>query len=73
MRRAIYVVGQAVRETGQAMDRLGMVLQGNMAYKEQSKPRLGLCGRRNPRRRDVVEMLLEMDPEAYSLVRGSRS
>mmetsp|Transcript_38598 Transcript_38598/g.46696 ORF Transcript_38598/g.46696 Transcript_38598/m.46696 type:complete len:257 (-) Transcript_38598:199-969(-) len=35
MSRLMYNIGFMVRETGQAMDRLGMRLQGNGAFKEQ--------------------------------------
>jgi len=35
VRRGGYIVGRAIRETGQALDRLGSALQGNLAYKEQ--------------------------------------
>lgn len=72
MRRAIYVVGQAVRETGQAMDRLGMVLQGSMAYKEQRTQRLELSERRNPRVDCTVDVCLDEECEAFWLVGKGR-
>jgi len=33
--RTLYVVGRVFRESGQALDRLGCVLQGNNAFREQ--------------------------------------
>ena len=35
--RAIYTVGFWIRETGQAIDRLGCRLQGNYLFQEQCK------------------------------------
>lgn len=35
MARALYYLAGALRETGQALDRIGMTLAGNMAFKEQ--------------------------------------
>jgi hypothetical protein len=35
--RAIYTVGFWIRETGQALDRLGGRLQGNYYFQEQRK------------------------------------
>lgn len=35
--RAIYTVGFWIRETGQAIDRLGCRLQGNYYFQEQCK------------------------------------
>ena len=35
MKRVLYHLGFLVRETGQALDRLGCNLQGSNAYKEQ--------------------------------------
>jgi carbonic anhydrase/acetyltransferase-like protein (isoleucine patch superfamily) len=35
LRRFSYLLGGTVRESGQALDRLGAALQGNYAYKEQ--------------------------------------
>ena len=34
MRRAAYAAGMMIRETGQALDRVGCRLQGNYAYSE---------------------------------------
>lgn len=34
VRRALYRIGYMVRETGQAMDRVGCAMQGNSAYRE---------------------------------------
>lgn len=34
MRRAAYAAGMMIRETGQALDRVGCRLQGNYAFKE---------------------------------------
>lgn len=36
--KAIYTVGFWIRETGQALDRLGCRLQGNYYFQEQRKP-----------------------------------
>ena len=35
--RAVYTMGFWIRETGQALDRLGCRLQGNQGFKEQCK------------------------------------
>jgi len=35
MKKLVYLAGNALRETGQALDRVGCQLQGNFAYKEQ--------------------------------------
>jgi len=35
VKKALYVTGRAVRETGQALDRLGCAIQGRLAFKEQ--------------------------------------
>lgn len=35
VKKTLYFAGRTVRETGQALDRLGCVLQGRLAYKEQ--------------------------------------
>ena len=35
MARMLYSLGSMVRETGQALDRLGCTLQGSFAYREQ--------------------------------------
>lgn len=50
--RALYSIGFWIRETGQAIDRLGCALQGSNAYKEQRKipclrPLVALFYRRN--------------------------
>lgn len=37
MRRAVYRAGMMIRETGQALDRVGCSLQGSYAYTEQRK------------------------------------
>jgi hypothetical protein len=37
MAKAFYAVGFWIRETGQALDRLGCRLQGNYFFHEQSK------------------------------------
>lgn len=37
MRRAAYSAGMMIRETGQALDRLGCRLQGKYAFREQRK------------------------------------
>ena len=37
MAKAFYAVGFWIRETGQALDRLGSRLQGNYFFHEQSK------------------------------------
>lgn len=37
---AVYRVGFWIRETGQALDRLGCMLQGNYGFREQRKFRL---------------------------------
>lgn len=34
-KKALYYTGRTVRETGQALDRLGCLIQGRLAYKEQ--------------------------------------
>jgi hypothetical protein len=34
MSRAVNLFGRAIRETGQAMDRLGLLISGNLTYKE---------------------------------------
>jgi gamma-carbonic anhydrase len=34
MRKAVHLFGTALRETGQAMDRLGLTFSGNEIYKE---------------------------------------
>nr|QWE79116.1 gama-carbonic anhydrase [Neopyropia yezoensis] len=35
MRNTLFGIGRALRETGQAIDRVGMEMQGNLAFKEQ--------------------------------------
>jgi len=37
VRRAFYVVGQMIRETGQSMDHLGIRVQGGYHYREPCK------------------------------------
>jgi hypothetical protein len=37
--KAIYTVGFWIRETGQALDRLGCRFQGNYYFQEQRTPR----------------------------------
>jgi hypothetical protein len=34
MRRAIHLFGNAIRETGQAFDRFGLIIAGNDRYKD---------------------------------------
>lgn len=36
MRRAMFHVGRALRETGQALDRLGLRAQNNLIFQEKS-------------------------------------
>jgi hypothetical protein len=38
--RIVYSLGVALRETGQALDRLGSRVQGSAAFKEECKHRL---------------------------------
>ena len=35
VKKTLYYAGRVVRETGQALDRLGCSIQGRLAYKEQ--------------------------------------
>ena len=53
--KAIYTVGFWIRETGQAIDRLGCRLQGNYYFLEQSKP---LSPISNPRSHFFLRLIL---------------
>lgn len=36
LKRGLYVFGRSIRETGQAIDRIGCMIQRRQPYKEQS-------------------------------------
>lgn len=36
IQRSVYVLGRAIRETGQALERVGCMVQRKLIYKEQS-------------------------------------